>query len=425
MKVLLINPPHPYLKQPYSQAPLGLMYIASFLRKHNVDVDILDLSGEKLDSSYESKISRADIYGLTGTVVDRPSCAHVSQTLKKIYPEAKVILGGPLTLSYSFLRDLPIDSFVFGEGESVILDIINDHPNLKETYQATRIKDLDSLPFPARDLIEFKGGNIFAQNKNYHEGGSTVIISSRGCYFGCTFCASPGLWGRKVSFRSSENVTEEIKEVVRDFGIFQFRFSDDMFTSKEDRVFKMCELFKKENIVWRCSIRTKPNSFDLFKKMYDGGCREVSFGIESGDQDVLDFLRKNITIENHRSAVVNAKKAGLVVRVLFMIGTPGESLNTIDRNISFLEAIKDFTDTIALTTFVPIPGSAIANHPEEHNCAILDTNIDNYNFYLWSPTGVNEWKNLIKLSNLSLEQLEQNKVRMKEYVLSTGKSNQG
>jgi len=424
MHIVFINPPHPYLKQPYSQAPLGLMYVAAFLRKHNYDVEILDLSGDQLDQ-YAIKIPPAEIFGITGTVVDRPYCAHVAQTIKAKYPNAKVLLGGPLTLSKDSLTDMSVDSFVSGEGESIILEILADYPNLKTHYQSSRIFDLDSLPFPARDLLEFKGGNIFAQNKNYYSGGSTVIISSRGCYYGCIFCASPGIWGRKVSFRSPQNVAEEIKQVIADFNISQFRFSDDMFTSKEERVYEMCELFSALNIVWRCSIRTRPNNPKLFEEMYKGGCREVSFGIESGDQDVLNFLHKNITLEDHYNAIVNAKKAGLTVRILFMIGTPGETLETVDRNIKFLKSVHNFYDTIALTTFVPIPGSAVANTPEKYACTILDNNIDNYNFYLWRPDGINDWKNLIQLDGLTSEQLQLNKERMKQYVLDSEKSNKG
>ena len=239
MKICLINPPHPYLKQPYSQAPLGLMYIASALRTKNTDVCITDLSGQKYDEEFD--IPFADIYGITGTVVDRMPCEVVAKTLKKKYPKCKVIVGGPLSLSKDQLDKTVIDSVVIGEGERIIFDIIDDYPNMKDTYTAERITDLDSLVFPARDMMEHNGGNIFAYNKNYSDGGSTVFISSRGCPYNCSFCASPGIWHRNVTFRSSENVLAEVDEIVEKYNIKQLRFSDDTFTLKRDRLFKICK----------------------------------------------------------------------------------------------------------------------------------------------------------------------------------------
>lgn len=157
--------------------------------------------------------------------------------------------------------------------------------------------------------------------------------------------------------------------------------------------------------------------------MYEAGCREVSFGVESADQDVLNRLQKGTTVEENRLALVNAKKAKLVVRILFMIGTPGETEQTVDHNIAFLKSLN--FDTIALTTFIPIPGSAIANDPAAFGCKILDTNIDHYNFYLWGPDGENKWQDLIALDTLTPEQIQVNRERMKQFVIESGKSNQG
>ena len=168
-----------------------------------------------------------------------------------------------------------------------------------------------------------------------------------------------------------------------------------------------------------------PGDLEMFQTMYAGGCREVSFGIESGDQNVLDFLQKGIKVEDSIEAIINAKNAGMIVRILFMIGTPGETKETVDKNIQFLNKVDNYYDTMALTTFVPIPGSQIANTPEKFNCRIIDNNIDNYNFYLWNPEGINDWKSLIELDGMSQKEIHDNKERMKEYILSVGKSNKG
>jgi radical SAM superfamily enzyme YgiQ (UPF0313 family) len=163
----------------------------------------------------------------------------------------------------------------------------------------------------------------------------------------------------------------------------------------------------------------------MFKIMHDSGCREVSFGVESGDQDVLRTLRKGNTVEDNYHGIVNAKKAGMVVRILFMIGTPGEGEQTVSRNLEFLDSVHDYYDTVALTNFLPIPGSAIADTPEKFDCEVLESNIDEFNFYMWGPTGLNEWKDFIKINSLSPQQQRANKDKMRGYIIASGKSNHG
>jgi anaerobic magnesium-protoporphyrin IX monomethyl ester cyclase len=423
MKVCLVNPPHPYLKQPTAQAPLGLLYVAASLRTRGVDIVVLDLS----DRYWEDEIEypQADLYGITGTVLDRKPCIETAKRIKQKYTQAKVIVGGPISLTPDQITDPAIDSLVIGEGEYVIHKVIEDFPHVQATYKADRITDLDALPFPARDMILHKGGNVFAYNKNYKEGGSTVIITSRGCPYSCSFCASPGIWERKVTIRSIDNVLCEIDEIVNKHKIYQLRFSDDTLTLDTKRLRQLCTGVKKYGIVWRASIRTKPNSVEMFKQMYEAGCREVSFGVESADPNVLRVLQKGNTVEDNYNGIVNAKKAGMVVRILFMIGTPGESISTVDQNIDFLKSINNYYDTIALTNFIPIPGSAIAKRPVDFDCTITDTNIDNYNFYMWTPSGLNEWTSFIALRNLDKKEFERNKRRMQQHIVESGKSNHG
>jgi len=389
----------------------------------NVEVMLLDLSGKHYEDDYE--IPEADMYGLTGTVLDRNPCMHVAKVIKKKYKKAKVIVGGPISLTPRFLDFSVIDSVVVGEGEEAIKDVLSDFPNLKKEYIAKRILDVDSIAFPARDMIDDLGGNIFAYNKNYKKGGSTVIISSRGCPYGCAFCASPGIWKRKVTFRSPENVIAEIKEIKEVYGVSQLRFSDDSLTLNEQRLDTLCYEMEKLDVIWRASIRVRPNSVEIFETMYKSGCREVSFGVESADQNVLDVLNKGNSVEHNREAIINAKKAGLVVRILFMIGTPGETSKTTDLNIAFLQDVKPYYDTIALTNFIPIPGSEIAESPENFNCRITDYDIDHYNFYMWGPDGLNDWKNFIDLDEISDQELTKSKHKMREYIVSCGKSNRG
>lgn len=423
IRVCFVNPPHPYLTQPKAQAPLGLLYVAAVVRQ-NFPIDFVDLSDKHYQDEFE--IPEADLYGLTGTILDIKACHTVAVQIRKQYPKAKIILGGPAALSPTYIDERLIDSIVVGEGEREIFNVLADYPNLKQYYRAERIEDLDMLPFPARDLLgDNLGGDVFVEHKKHFEGGSTVISTSRGCPFDCTFCASPKIWGRKIVYRSAESVAREVDEVVDRFGVHQLRFSDDNLTCKREELTKLCIHLKGKQIAWRASIRAVPNDVVMFQMMKDAGCVEVCFGTESGDPDVLRVLRKKIIVRENREAIINAKEAGLDVRVLMMIGTPGETTKTVERNIKFLERVKDHYDTIAVTNFTPLPGCAIADDPGPNGCEVLDYDIDHYNLCLWGPKGRNQWLNLARPFGLTLDELTQNKEQMVNYILSTGKTNRG
>ena len=423
MKICLINPPHLYLRQPKAQAPLGLLYVAACLREKGYLVSYLDLSDKIVTDSM--LIPEADVYGITATVLDILSVNRLAKELKRRF-KAAVIVGGPATLSPQYFDWQAIDTIVLGEGEEIIFDILRDYPRMGRMYRGKRILDLDSLPFPARDLVEGPlGGGVFAQGKEYYGGESTVISTSRGCPFSCTFCASPKIWNQKIIYRSPESVVEEINEVIEKFNVRQLRFSDDNLTCKRPELEALCKHLGGVGLAWRASIRVTPNDEAMFQLMKFGGCAEVCFGIESGDPDVLRALHKGATIEDNRRAITNAHYAGLDVRILFMIGTPGETTKTVDRNIEFLESVKYYYDAIAITNYTPLPGSAIADDPIKNGCELLETSIEKYNLCLYGPEGQNEWYNHVRPVGLTIEQLTNNKKRMVEYILSTGKANEG
>jgi len=422
-KLCLINPPHPYLKDPTAQAPLGLLYVAASAREQGFEVEFVDLSDKHFKDYFD--LPEADIYGITGTVLDRTPIHIVAKQIKK--NRRAVIVGGPIALSPEHLDRKLIDSIVVGEGERIILKILQDYPRLKPKYVADRIEDLDNLPFPARDLLgENLGGSVFANRKVYFEGGSTAFVTSRGCPFGCVFCASPKIWGRHIVYRSPENIVKEIEHVVETYGVRQFRFSDDNVTANRTRLMKLCELLKGKQIAWRASIRVRPNDYRMFDAMKEAGCTEVCFGIESADPEVLRTLCKGASVRDNRMAIVNAHRAGLAVRILFMTGTPGETKKTTELNMYFLDDLQEYYDTIALTNFVPLPGTGVAEQPLKYGCEILDDDIDKFNLCMWGPDGSeNDWPHLVRPVGMTLDDLTKSKRMMRDFVISIGKSNEG
>jgi radical SAM superfamily enzyme YgiQ (UPF0313 family) len=282
------------------------------------------------------------------------------------------------------------DSFCVGEGEEAVVRMLDDLAttgNLSPRYVGSRIRDLDDIPFPARDLIDVLGGGIFAGGEHLRGDVSSVIITARGCPFDCTFCASRPIWGGNLTYRSVENVIEEVRQVRDGFDVREFRFCDDMLNLKAGRLEELCAGMRKLDVLWRGSIRAGISTADTYRTMYDAGCRELSPGIESGDQRVLDFLSKRTTVQDNRNLIQWAGQAGINVRVLLMSGTPGEQLDTPEINRDFLASI-DYA-SVSVTQFRPIPGSPIWNHPGKFGCRILTRDLDRYNFYFWER-GPNE-----------------------------------
>jgi len=432
MKVTLIYPPHPYLIKPNSQAPLGLLYLASVLRNANHEVEVYNLSGFTEEEALGALPMDADIYGFTATSVDYDLCERMARKLAKINDKAKLIIGGPHpTVAPETINLSVFHSYCIGEGERAILEIVRDtqEGRLQPFYKKERIRDLDELPFPARDLMSCIGGNIFAYDKNYTGNNlSTTIMTSRGCPFNCSYCASKPMWLGRVSLRSVESILEEVRMVQSSFGVNQFRFCDDTLNMDTKRLHKLCHGLSKLNVFWRCSVRAGLSTYDDFKIMYDSGCREISPGIESGDQRVLDFLNKHNTVEDNRNLINWATDAGINVRVLLMTGTPGEYHDTPERTRDFLNSIE--FNMVSLTQFRPMPGSPIWETPEKFNCKIINRDLKNYSFYTWrrGKDGQRERspiESVIETDRLSKEQLEGNMRRMFQYVEDTGKFNKG
>jgi len=423
MKIVLIALPHPYLRQPMSQISLGLLYIASTLESFDHDVEVKNYSAFTTEDAI-ADLPDADIYGITITSMEMLQANRFAFLIKRKYCNRSIILGGSGTISDEFVDWEYVDAICKGEGELAILRMTRDveNGNLKKIYAFESIKDIDNLPFPARHLISHQGGNIFAYNKNYIGDGSVTILTSRGCPFDCAFCSAPHL-NQMMRYRDPDLIAKEIKHVIDEYGIRQFRISDDMFTANEKHVRTVCEKIKDLDIAWRISVRAKPLSIDLLQTMKDAGCREISIGIESFDDNVLRILNKKITAEDNVLALKMCADVGLKTRLLFMIRTPGQTKKTVPTNIAYLNYVP--YDIIACTTFVPLPGSDIWNNPSKYNIEILNRNMDDYNFYFFNKFGENKLKDIIRIKDRSLEDLNQETIYFKNYLKSTGKLNMG
>ena len=371
MEVLLINPPL-LTSQPVSGIyPMGLGYIGAMLRKTQCNVDVLDIRLNKHDNTYVDsflKKSRGKykLFGISGMVTTYKYTKWISSIIKSYNPKAFVLAGGSMSTAGELLvKNSSIDAVCIGEGEKVALDIveaisknknIEDVPNIlfkrvdKLHYTAQEAPmDINSIPFPAWDLFDMERYTKNSYLVPVKTPGITMI-TERGCPFECIFCYRN--FGRKIRYRDSSKVIEEIKMAIDRYGIGHIDFLDEIFNAKPKQVKDLCTNIIKEGIkiTWRCIGRTDLVDRETLQLMYDAGCRWIGYGIESGSQEMLNRMNKRQTIERIEQSIKLSREAGMIVTGTFIIGMPGETEKTIQESSDFYERNKLFN-----VPFFPVP----------------------------------------------------------------------
>lgn len=379
MKINLIIPPDPFLGDDKRNPPLGILYVAASAREKGYDVKVTDLRGMP-EKDWNSIIDfDAEVYGFPALTPNYYNVTKLAKIINSKNPSAVKTIGGIHATALPEQIDNIFSKVVLKEGELAFLDVLNDiekNKNIqKRFYQSSLINNLDSIPFPARDLIPYDSAyskNGFVTNGDY----TATIITSRGCIGNCSFCGSKEIWDRKVRFRSPDNVFKELEKMIYDDNIRHFKFYDDTMCLKKSRLLELCDKMKPLNIVWKAATRVDRTDPDLLKSMRDSGCREVALGIESLDQNVLNLNNKGTNLEQVYIAMKNLKEIGLESRLYFILGLPGEKSGFSKRLESFLD--KTNPDAVDVSTFVPFPGSDIFKNPSEWGIKIKPNEYDKY-----------------------------------------------
>ncbi|MCQ9205350.1 MAG: B12-binding domain-containing radical SAM protein [Omnitrophica bacterium] len=377
MKILLLNPPILGIDKP-PVPPLGISYIAAVLKKNNFIVDLidLDLEREKFKNIYEIMASyRPDLVGISGLTIQMENVYYIAKVIKKISKKIIVVTGGPhpSSLSEQTLKEAGgnIDIVVAGEGEFTLLDIAMDKPweqiegilyikdgKIYGNKKREPISDLDSLPFPARDMLAIKKYRGWGPLR---ESPTTHLIASRGCPFDCIFCSETAVFGRNHRRRDPKRVVDEIEHLIKEYGMREVSFYDDLFTLNKKWVISVCHEIIKRNIKldWKALSRVDTVDYEVLSYMKKAGCRIIFYGIESGSQKILDNIRKSQTVEQNLTAARLTKKVGIEMFAFFMIGNVGETQSTIYQTIKLARRIKPryYQFTIAR----PDPGSYLYN----------------------------------------------------------------
>lgn len=351
--------------------PLGLLYVAASLEAAGRRVAVVDAQAEHLDDARFVERIRALQPGVIGLSGMTPMLAEIIHTIRLVRPLAKkLILGGVHATRFhdTVLDELPqIDAAVVGEGENVAVALLDwwDQGGLgtpppgvvirgHEFTEAPVPADLGSMPWPARHLVPHDRYRYPFQTAE----GFTTLISSRGCPFRCTFCDKT-VSGSGWRARPALDVVNELQEIKERYGIGYVCIFDDNFTLKRRRVVEICEeiLRRQLDIAWKCEARVDGIDEELAKLMARAGCRTVAFGVESGNQESLDFLKKDQELPRMHRAISACRAAGIETVAYVLVGIPGETPSSSLNTLQFaLDADLDF---IQFSTLSPFPGTEL------------------------------------------------------------------
>lgn len=385
MKIILINPPW---KNTNNVPPLGLAYLGAVLKKQGFEVTVIDANAinakyTNKDVFEQVKKYSPDLIGITiytAFAKNAYSLMNMLSSLNKV-----IVVGGPhpTAVSYEPFR-YPANIVVKGEGEKTIVELVKTLKNggslydvkgilfkdkkgkIIETPPQSPVENLDSLPYPARDLFDPKlytkraGSNLYG-----------AILTSRGCPGRCTFC-SKAVFGNSYRFRNAKNIYNEIIYLIKKYKIYNFAFADDAFTVNKERVDELCNLIIDNdlNIKWFCATRVNTLTKELLSKMEKAGCQLIDVGVEHGDDESLGRMRKYITMEQVKTVHLWKKKLNIKFISNFIFGFPWDTVETVRKT---LEAARKFgTDGTNAGYLIPYPG---AKEYEE--------NKDKYGFSEW------------------------------------------
>ena len=349
--------------------PIGLGFLISVLRNAGHEVFFIDnyLQPDNfLETDYlqRNKIDYVGIYANTICYRDTLRMFYKLDYLRRTGKWCgKIMVGGPhTTVALHTIPDF-VDYIVQGEGERAILDIVEDKVKDRVVRNPT-IKNLDELPMPAWDYfirLPYKWGVEW-----FKETPVFTLNTSRGCPFKCTFCSVGSIWGKQYTYFSAERIVSDIEYLIKNYGAKGIYFREDNFTLNKKRLTTFCNLLieKKINIPWACETRVNTIDREIVELMHSAGARAFYFGVESGSQKVLDFFKKDITIEQTMNAFNLCHEFGIKTAASVIVGVPTETEDDIVQTVRLVEEIKPTVTWY--NVFVGIPDSELYQYVKKN-----------------------------------------------------------
>lgn len=390
-------------------APQPLICLAGVLRQNNFKCSLIDANALSLsiDETVNQILAFSPKYvGITSPTMLISTAGGMAKKIKENNPDIITIVGGPHITAVpkeTMVLYPDIDIGVLGEGEITIVELLNaienkisleyikgiiyrKNGNLKITSARPFIKDIDILPFPAWDLLP----DIL---KHYQQSAVKIdrlphisIVSSRGCPFRCIFCAR-NVFGNTMRTHSADYIIKMIKYLIKEYKIKSISFEDENFVIYKKRLIEFCDriIDEKIDITWNCASNVSAVDPQILSLMKKAGCWQINYGIESGSQRILDFIKKSTKLENIERALRMTRDVGIITKGYFIIGHPTETRESIQETINFIKRID--LDVFQMSFMVPLPGAelyTIANQYGE-----FKNEWDNMNIWtpLFIPTG--------------------------------------
>ena len=425
MKILIINPPAidgiGFVREgrceqrtasfQYLMVPISLPSIAAVVREGGHDVRIIDCIAEETDVDGLAAIFKEyqpDLALFNFSTVTFYGDSEVTHTLREISDAHFTAIGVHVTtMAQDTLERSALDSIVRREPEMTALALADalqaDNPlsgvegitfrseeGIIANPDRPLVEDLDSLPFPARDLIKNELYVAPLSDKP-----QTLVVTSRGCPYACVYCTAHRYYGKRPRMRSATNIVDEIQECVERYGITEITMWSDTFTIDRETVLAVCDEIERRDLSfnWMCNSRVDTVDLEMLKRMKQTGCMVMSYGVESGVQEILDNIKKGTTIEQIRQAFLWTREAGIESMAHIVLGLPGESLETIEATKKLVRQIKP--DYVQFYAAVPFPGTEFYRMAREEGWLITND---------WSRFEINQA--IISTPLLSAEQLE-------------------
>jgi len=341
--------------------PYGLLSLARQARRAGHLATVLNLFTypwheiERIMSS-----SGADLYGLSCFTSNRRGTHYLATLIREIHPSAHIAVGGPHATALAtelLARAAAIDTVIIGEGERAFAELVRR----LERKQATAgipgtawrrgssvergkpgrcVENLDELASPFDDFNEY------------------ILISSRGCPWNCTFCSSAMMWGRRPRFHSARYVLDMLDQIVNGNRQKAVAIKDETFTHNRRHVLDICRGIRQRqlNFLWSCDTRADALDEELLHAMRQAGCQRISIGVESGAPEILKNLNKQIDLDTVRAATALARRLGFQIRFYLLVGSPGETLATLQASLDFIRAAKP--SEVIFNPFTLLPGTS-------------------------------------------------------------------
>jgi len=346
--LLLFVPVDDFALAQYEFIPTGVLSIASYLTP-SVQTDILHKRVEDIPNNYA-------VYGVSATTNQYPIAREALHRIRKIAPQARVVLGGPHLNTESCVQECLKDDWdylVVGEGERVLLEIIDRNVSTR-VVQGKPIEDLDEL-----HPLFFSKLNMQAYNFPLRRDLKCInVMTSRGCPYRCAFCSTAGT---KLRQRSPENVILELQILKNQYGFDSFMFVDDTMSINRPRFREILKGVKELNIKWRSYGRVNVLNREDLELMAESGCLEVAIGVESGSQKILDLIRKGTNVQENIKFAHMCREIGIKCNAMLIVGLPGETRETIRKTQEWMEQARP--EAFGYNIFFPFPDAPVRTDP--------------------------------------------------------------